>query len=211
MTQQSNLPDASTSHFDAAKAIVDALSKLDKNSQRLAMRFAAETLGLQLTSQSPQPPTPAIQASAAGPAPSGGEVTPTVDIKQFAAAKAPKTDQQFAAVVAYYYRFEAPEAERRDTIDKDTLKEAVRLTGGRRQPKDATFTLNNAKNSGYLDSVGAGQFRINSVGENLVAMALPGNAGDNSPRRRSSPKKKPSKKSPSKSSSVKSARKKRKS
>ena len=143
MTQLSNLQEASTSHFDAAKAIVDALSKLDKNSQALAMRFAAETLGLQLTSQSQQPPTPTSQALPTVPAPSGGEVTSSIDIKQFAAAKAPKTDQQFAAVVAYYYRFEAPAAERKETIDKETLKEAVRLTGGRRQPKDAAFTLNN--------------------------------------------------------------------
>ena len=33
-----------------------------------------------------------------------------MDIRQFTAAKAPKSDQQFAVVVAYFYRFEAPEA-----------------------------------------------------------------------------------------------------
>ena len=38
------------------------------------------------------------------------------------------------------------------------------------------MTLNNAKNQGYLDSAERGAFQINSVGENLVAMTLPGGA-----------------------------------
>ena len=35
-------------------------------------------------------------------------------------------------------------------------------------------TLNNAKSLGYLDSSSPGEFTINSVGENLIAMTLPG-------------------------------------
>lgn len=209
MTQQSNQPEASTSHFDAAKAIVDALSKLDKPSQALAMRFAAETLGLQLMSQSQQPPAPASQLPALTP-PGGGGATHSTDIKQFTMARAPKTDQQFAAVVAYFYRFEAPESERKETIDKDTLKEAIRLVGGRHQPRDPFATLNNAKNSGYLDSVGSGQFRINAVGENLVAMALPGNDTENSTRRRVPRKTKSANKKATKATPAKSAKKKSK-
>jgi hypothetical protein len=111
-------------------------------------------------------------------------------MKQFTAAKAPKTDQQFAAVVAYFYRFEAPPDQRRETIGADTLVEAARLAG-RRRPAKAYFTLNNAKNAGYLDSAGTGQFQINSVGENLVAMALPGDDDDSAPR---TPRKKADKK-----------------
>ncbi len=206
MTQRSNEP--STSHFDAAKAVVDALSKLDKPSQALAMRFAAETLGLQPTAHSSQPLGPAPQVLS--PPPGGGGATHSTDIKQFTVAKAPKTDQQFAAVVAYFYRFEAQESERKETIDKDTLKEAVRLVGGRRQPRDASATLNNAKNSGYLDSVGSGQFRINSVGENLVAMALPGSDAQNSTRKRAPGKKKSAKKKAAKTGASKSPQKKTK-
>lgn len=186
MTQQST--EASTSHFDAAKTIVDALSNLDKPSQALAMRFAAETLGLQLAPQSQQNQTPPSQSPSATTPPGGGGATHSTDIKQFTAAKAPKTDQQFAAVVAYFYLFEAPESERKETIDRETLTEAARLAG-RRRPRDATFTLNNAKNSGYLDSMGSGQFRINSVGENLVAMALPSDNADDSTTKRTRNKK----------------------
>jgi hypothetical protein len=106
----------------------------------------------------------------------------STDIKQFTAVKAPKSDQQFAAVAAYFYRFEASESARRDAIDANTLKEAARLAG-RRQAKNWSFTLTNAKNSGYLDSAGAGQYRINSVGENLVAIALPGDDSQSAPKR----------------------------
>lgn len=38
------------------------------------------------------------------------------------------------------------------------------------------MTLTNAKNAGYLDGAGAGKFKLSSVGENLVAITLPGNA-----------------------------------
>jgi len=97
-----------------------------------------------------------------------------LDIKSFVAAKAPKSDVQYAATVAYYYRFEAPPERRRHTIDGDALQEAARLAG-RPRLSNPRATLNNAKTLGYLDSTSPGEFGINSVGENLVAMALPGN------------------------------------
>lgn len=168
-----------TSVFDAAKMIVEALKGLDKPSQTLAIRFASESLGL--SGVVIQPPS-AIVAPLQMSQPEVRGTIHSTDIQQFTAAKAPKSDQQFAAVAAYFYRFEAEESARKDTIDANTLKEAARLAG-RRQAKKWTFTLINAKNSGYLDSAGSGQYRINSVGENLVAIALPGDASENAPKR----------------------------
>ncbi len=177
-----------TSHFDAAKAIVEALKGLDKPSQTLAMRFASETLGLQSAVIAPTPVDAISGASPPAPQPDVRGPTHSTDIKQFTAAKAPKTDQQFAAVVAYFYRFKAKETDRRDSIDADTLKEAARLAD-RRRSKNWLGTLNNAKNSGYLDAVGSGRFQINSVGENLVAMALPGDASQSPPKQKGQKKK----------------------
>ena len=86
-----------------------------------------------------------------------------------------------AAVVAYYHRFEAPPAERKDAINKDDLQEAMRLAG-RPRFKDPAKTLNNAHILGLLDKGSEkGTYTLNSVGENLVAMTLPG--GGNSPAR----------------------------
>jgi hypothetical protein len=96
-----------------------------------------------------------------------------IDIKSFVAAKDPKSDNQFAATVAYYYRFEAPENQRADSITAETLQEATRLSG-RNRLGDPGKTLRNAKDQGYLDAADRGAFKINSVGENLVAMTLPG-------------------------------------
>jgi len=95
------------------------------------------------------------------------------DIKSFTAAKAPKSDQQFAAVVAYFYQFEVPAAQRKESVDAATIKEAARQAG-RRQVKDWSVTLSNAMRSGYLDKSERGAFKLNSVGENLVAITLPG-------------------------------------
>lgn len=167
------------SDFDAAKAVADQLAGMDKDRQQRILRWVAESLSLQLGAGIALPPVPA------GGAPQSREGTPsqvggiqqrpatTSDIKSFVELKKPKSDVQFATVVAYYYRFEAPQDARRDAIDASGLQDAARLAG-RRRPPSPKATLNNAKTLGYLDSAERGQFRINSVGENLVAMTLPG-------------------------------------
>lgn len=183
MNEQAQSPPV-TSHFDAAKSIVEALKGLDKPLQALAIRFASETLGIQeitVAQKSIPPGVTETQVSSHG-------ATHSTDIRQFTAAKAPKSDQQFAAVAAYFYRFEATEANRKDSIDADILREAARLAD-RKRLTNPLATLNNAKNSGFLDVAGSGKFQINAVGENLVAMALPENASDSPPKRHVSKRK----------------------
>jgi hypothetical protein len=189
----------SESDFDAAKAVADQLKGLDKERQQRVLRWVAESLNLDLGAVSA---TPLRSNELRQQDPAGGHHQPLeptrqhrpTDIKSFVDAKQPKSDVQFAAAVAYYYRFEAPAETRKDAIDAQTLQEGARLAGRRRPPKPL-MTLNNAKNLGYLDSPERGQFRINTVGENLVAMTLPGSGGDKprggsrSTRKRSSKKK----------------------
>lgn len=184
------------SDFEAAKSVADQLAGMDKERQERVLRWVAESLGLQHFSTGPVSTpnrgaiapvvvadpriAPGVQARAVG----------VSDIKSFVESKKPKTDVQFAAVVAYFYRFEAPPEERKEAIDSRGLQDAARLAG-RRRPPDAKTTLNNAKKAGYLDSAGRGVFTINSVGENLVAMTLPGD-GSSEPillRRRNGGKK----------------------
>jgi hypothetical protein len=115
----------------------------------------------------------------------------TADIRTFVRSKSPKSDMQTAAPVAYYHRFVAPPNERKETINGDDLADAIRKIG-REQPKSPKQTLHNAKANGYLDAAGDGQFPINSVGENLVTMAL----GQNEPTEYSpAPRKRRKKKS----------------
>jgi hypothetical protein len=202
MTQQAS------NEFVAAKVIVEALKGLDPQQQDRAIRFASESVGLQthavtsVSAPAPNPGTPAVEGAQAMP------LTRIVDIKQFVDSKSPKSDQQFATVVAYFYRFVAPTEQQKESINAEDLKNAARLVG-RKQPGNALATLNNAKNSGYVDSLGKGLFQINPVGENLVAITLPDTGTEQaSPRGNAKRKKKSKKSAPKKSAPKKSAPKK---
>ena len=164
---------AQADDFDVGKAIFDQLKELSPERQQRILRWVSEALGVQASTITPQaPPLVGVQNP---PIPAHFVSAPEkpTDIKTFVASKSPKSDQQFAVTVAYFYRFEAPPAERRESINSDALQEATRLAGRSRFTSPIT-TLNNAKRSGYLDSLSPGDFTINTVGENLVAMTLPG-------------------------------------
>jgi hypothetical protein len=201
-TATSNQPDVLT----AAKAVVEALSKLDKRGQGQAIRFASEVLDLEAVRESRRPlvePEPIIEGAAVSE-----PLSRTKDIKSFVDEKSPKSDGQFAAVIAYYFRFEAPREERKDTISAADLTEAARLSR-RPIPPVPSATLNNAKNAGYLDSSEKGRFKLNAVGENLVAITLPGEGTESNGIRKTSRRgksAKPSAKRPVKKSLRKSAK-----
>ncbi len=94
------------------------------------------------------------------------------DIRSFFEEKQPSSDIEAAAAAAYYNQYLAPEASRREAIDSASLQEAFRLAR-RPLPANTSYTLANARNAGYLDSVGeGGQFRLNAVGYNLVEHGL---------------------------------------
>lgn len=161
------------SPLDAAQKIVAELTGMTPEHQSLALKFTIETLGLRVPSaSSPAASTTRTQESTTHAAEAGPDHS--TDIRSFTALKAPKSDQQFTAVVAYFYQFEAKPDERKDLIDAEVMKEAARLAG-RPQVTRWNMTLTNAKNAGYLDAAGSGKFKLSSVGENLVAITLPGN------------------------------------
>lgn len=162
--------------FDTAKAIFEKLKDVPAERRKRILGWVAEGLGVVLQGAVAPLPAPAPGAPAA--APPNAPAAPATDIKTFVASKAPKSDVQFAVTVAYYYGFEAPVGQRHPTITSEILQQAARLAGRARLAR-AIKTLNNAKTSGYLDSSGRGEFSINSVGENLVAMTLPGTAATN--------------------------------
>jgi hypothetical protein len=157
--------------FATAKAVADLLKGLDPDRQARVLRWVSESLGIVTPLESRSEPP----ARRSGNAELNRVTTPgaTIDIKSFVASKDPKSDNQFAATVAYFYRFEAPQNQRRESITAEILQEATRLAG-RSRLGDPGKTLRNAKDMGYLDAADRGEYRINSVGENLVAMTLPG-------------------------------------
>jgi hypothetical protein len=181
--------------LEAVRTIVTTLQPFDANEQERILRWSREKLGLSSAEVSkgnaPQTitPTPGSDSST----PTGRSHGSATDIKSFIGEKAPSSDNQFAAAVAYYYRFEAPEAARKEAINADDLLEACRLAGRARVPK-AAQTLVNAHHAGLLDKADRGAYAISTVGENLVAMALPSGAGKR-PRSGKKPAKKSGKQS----------------
>jgi len=156
--------------FEAAKNVADLLKGMEPERQARVLRWVSESLGIaQMIPQhrDPTPPNPTPELRSLSPS------LGATDIKSFIASKEPKSDNQFAATVAYFYRFVAPQHERRESITADILQEATRL-GARARLGDPGKTLRNAKDMGYLDPTDRGEFKINTVGENLVAMTLPG-------------------------------------
>ena len=189
-------PPTGKSPLDAAQKIVAELADMTSEHQLLALRFAIETLGLRLANVSFPTPTPTVPPSQPIFQTSEVGVEHSTDIRSFTAAKAPKSDRQFAAVVAYFYQLEAKTEDRKEAIDAAVMKEAARLAGWPQVQRWA-MTLTNAKNAGYLDAAGNGKFKLSSVGENLVAITLPGEGGTGRSQSNTA-KKKPKKKPPTK-------------
>jgi hypothetical protein len=156
--------------LEAVRQIAAMLEPFPSPDRERILRWARERLDMEPAVQTPQPHIP-IQPRAITPRVEtpGGKAA---DIRTFIDAKKPRSDIHFATVVAYYYRFEAPPDERRDSVTADVLIDACRKANRKRPPKPHD-TLINAAKAGYLDATGEkGQYRINSVGENLVAMVL---------------------------------------
>lgn len=169
-------------NLDAARTVRDALKGFERGEQEQILRWAAESLGIAPYSSAPQPKAPQPPA----PSPTlhqqpGIPATPTPkavkDVATFVGEKNPQTDIQLATTIAYYYRFEAPEAERQNDMSAEELRDALRKAGRPGQLKKPLKTLSNAHRSGFLDRGARGRFSINTVGENLVGMTLPANAG----------------------------------
>jgi hypothetical protein len=167
--------------IEAVRTVFETIKDFAPEDQQRILRWVAEKVKL------PQPFTSLSQV-AHSPQSSSGGVLPTSphaggstlaggrDIKTFIDEKKPRNDVQFAAAVAYYYRFESPQSERKEAINKEDLQEAARKAK-RERFTNPLQTLNNAHNLGLLDRASEkATFCINSVGENLVAMTLPDGA-----------------------------------
>jgi hypothetical protein len=202
--------------LEAVRAVVEAVQGFKEDEQQRIFRWAAEKLGLKSPFGVSAPPvgaTPAApgaqaQAAASAPPPAGMPAANGQDIRSFVASKNPRSDVQFAATVAYYFQFEAPQAERKKSINKDDLQEATRKTG-RERLKRPDQTLRNAHMLGLLDKGDEpGTFCVNTVGENLVAMTLPGDGTAPQRRAKKAPAKRAAKASASKAIAKKGAGKK---
>lgn len=158
--------------LEAVREISQILEKFESEDKSRIVRWVLEKVGISMQAQ----------ASGTGRAAGveGASHSPK-DIRAFVAEKSPSSDNQFAAVVGYYYAFEAPPNENKTSITSVDLTDACRKAG-RARLGDPVKTLANAHGMGYFDKVGRGEYKLNTVGENLVAMTLPAGTGEDARR-----------------------------
>ena len=179
--------------FAAVRSIAETLTGFDAKDQERIIRWAREKIGLAIAPETPQP-SPLPAGSPAGSPASSIVPSSQKDLKTFVAEKKPKNDVQFAATVAYYYRFVATTDQRKDEITSTDLQDACRLVGHERF-KHPGQTLRNAHTVGLLNKGSeSGSFKVNSVGENLVDVTLPGDGKSVSRTKKKKKKKKSAKK-----------------
>ena len=161
--------------LEAVRSVADTLQPFANDDRERIIRWAREKLGM--STSAPVSSAARVEASTEAPRDGAPEGTQTaVDIKKFVTEKAPKSDVQFAATVAYFYQFKSPENQRKESITREDLVEACRQVD-RKRPKVPAQVLVNAYRDGLFDRGEKGSYKLNSVGENLVAMALPGTNG----------------------------------
>ncbi len=179
----SNKPD----DLGAIKTICDALEPFDDTEKERILRWASERLGIKnvvlTTTQTQQTGNPTASGQPIITH-HGGK-----DIKTFLEEKNPTSANQLVAAVAYYHKFEAPAAERKNSITADDVTEACRKAN-RDRPKHPNVILVNANAFGLVDKVGTGTYEINAVGENLVAVSMPTAGHGNSGTKRTASKSK---------------------
>jgi hypothetical protein len=203
----SKVGESTLDDLEAVRSVVNALTKFPTGDQQRILRWAQEKLGLTDTTASPARQLPAAGQPQVDPHTAHHHVPPHAagtapDIKTFILTKNPSSDTQFAAAVAYFHRFEVPATMQKGTIAAEDLHDACRKVGRNRMPKPAQ-TLLNAHAQGLLDKGGErGKYTLSTVGENLVAVALPASKGTqglrSNPKRVAKRKKPPAKKSTAK-------------
>jgi len=158
---------------DAINLVLDALEPLDDRSRQTVLLAVCHQLGIEF----PGSGRPTFQPGGAGGALQPASVVPAegrsvADIRSFAEGKRPSSAIERAVLVAYYLSELAPEAERKDVIEKEDVVKYFKQAGFP-LPKRPEQTLVDAKRAGYLDSAGEGKYRLNAVGHNLIALNLP--------------------------------------
>lgn len=166
--------DDGDAELKAINAVLTALNLLTEEQRLRALDYVLRRFNIASLQTSaprtpltvtPPHPSPPVHDVIQAHAPASGAIH---DIRSLKEAKAPKSAIEMAALVAYYVSELAPAADRRNEITKSDLERYFKAAGFN-LPADAGFTLVNAKNAGYIDSAGTGQYKLNPVGYNLVA------------------------------------------
>lgn len=167
------MSDSYDKEIKAIGSCLSALGPLDPKARKSVLDYVAKRLQIaDLQIEAPH-------ADAALDAPPPGEpppaATPDKDechITELVGEKQPRSAIEMAVLVAYYLSHKAPKSERKQTISTENLTTYFKIAEFK-LPTSPQYTLPNTRNAGYLDSAGAGEYKLNPVGYNLVVHSMP--------------------------------------
>jgi hypothetical protein len=163
---------------NAIRAVLKALEGLTPDARASVIEYVTKRLGVSVEALAPMSMgsgTSRVITPATGRIEIGGElpqlISTPIHIKAFKEQKNPKSASEMAAIVAYYLSELAPADKRRKRINAADIETYFKIADF--PLPDVRYTLPNAKNAGYFNAVGDGEYELNAVGHNLVAHNLP--------------------------------------
>ena len=158
----------------AIRTVLGALEPLNADARERVIGFVFHRLGVSWSGALPGAPQVRSRAdlAAATPTPIRGTESRPGDIRTLRQQKNPRSAIEMTALVAYYLENLAPPGERKGEFSGTDLVRYFKQAGFP-LPKSPHMALINTKNAGYIDGAGRGLYRLNPVGHNLVAHALP--------------------------------------
>jgi hypothetical protein len=151
----------------AIKTIIDSLKPLDETGRSRVLEYVLKRLDM--TAFQSEPTAVVAEGGTGGGVFSGG---PVKDIRSFTAEKQPRSANEMVALIAYYLSDLAPATEASQTVNVEMVRKYFKQAGFP-MPRVLKSALTNAAAAGYLESVSRGEYRLNSVGHNLVVHGLP--------------------------------------
>lgn len=152
----------------AIKTIIDVLKPLDETSRSRVLEYVLKRLNMAAFRSEPTIVAGEEEAAPINVFGSG----PIKDIRTFTAEKQPRSANEMVALIAYYLSDVAPATEAAPTVNVETIRKYFKLANFP-MPRVLKAALTNAAAAGYLENVSRGEYRLNSVGHNLVVHGLP--------------------------------------
>lgn len=158
--------------IDAIKTIFKTLQELDDDVRSNVIEYVLKRLGYATSQNSNNKDNPDVRNNSNSEN-NSGSLDGIQHIKQFKEAKQPKSAQEMTVLIAFYLQYIAEESKRKDKVSVGDVETWFRIADYPLPGGEMRFTLKNAKNAGYLDSVGNGEYKLNAVGYNLIKHNLP--------------------------------------
>ncbi|SRR5712691_5366365 len=150
----------------AIGSVIALLLPLDEGQRSRVLEYVLKRLDM-ATVRAPAGAAQEMPSSATAPS-----TRSVVDIRTLTAEKQPRSANEMAALIGYYVSELAPEGERSDTVNAETIRRYFKMAAFP-IPSAVRNVLPNATAAGYFENVNRGEYRLNPVGYNLVVHRLP--------------------------------------